>query len=131
MWEDAITRGINLFALDLDEPTELQKLVTFFNLRYAFPGKQIVIELSAGRRGLHYKVPKATLSPEQDMELREFLGDCRGRLWFSRQRYAQAGDHNILFDFKKIPGKGIVFNLRQDKKNLLHLPFKLLGNGFF
>ena len=118
--------GENIFGLDLDKPSELKKLMMFYNLRWAFPKKKILVELSSGREGLHYKIPDLTLEPEQDMSIRAYLGDCAGRLYFSHMRYEMGGTHNILFDFKRKNGK-LVFNLPQDEKNLISLPFLLVG----
>lgn len=114
-----------MLSLDIDaEVTELQRLKSYFNLKYA-AGEVQVTESSSHDGGYHF-VSNVDLPVNQELLFRQALGDDKGRIRFSEMRADANYYHDILFLAKKKKGKGWQFKIAKDEANVLSLPFKLM-----
>ncbi len=82
-------------GIDLDRCNDMSILTTYFNAKSL--SDSIRIYKSSSERGYHFILKfDDPLTVEQRLAIREYLGDCVGRLYFSRMR----GGDDILFDLK-------------------------------
>jgi len=91
----------NKIGIDLDSPSQLQLLKTYFNAKHMFPDKKIEIYRSANGEGYHIIIHgvKSTL------KVREMLGDCKDRMMYSEKRSGviETGDEivdDVMFSTK-------------------------------
>jgi len=101
-------------TVDLDYPSELQKLKTY--LRMKNMGIVEVCE-SSGGNGFHMIISGLNLTLQEVIELRRWLGDDTGRIYFDELGY-QFKPKQVLFTKKD--KKHIQW---LDEGNILALPF--------
>lgn len=111
-------------TVDLDEPSELQLLKAYFNLRYYCP--VVNIERSPNLKGYHLEGWEVRNRAEEDV-LRRMCGDDPHRLRFDEE--SPLKPKRILFNRKVTWGAlgrrrtGRAWEL--DVRNVLALPWKL------
>jgi len=91
--------GIDLDLYELRGNKALKLLTTFFNARGLFPSSDIIIYKSSSELGYHLEIVGEEikkLTPDEKIAIRDYLGDCQGRLRFSIMR----GGDDILFESK-------------------------------
>ena len=105
-------------GVDLDNPTQLKLLKTFFNASHFFPDSKIEV-LETGH-GYHIKVWRNHLL-QDNFTVRMCLGDDQMRLEADEFRVRLGLDHwvDTLFSFKKQDGK----ITREQPCNFLANPF--------
>lgn len=72
----------NKVGVDLDSPSEFELLKSYFNAKYAFPGKKIRLYVSSGGDGIHIEV----YGVKSNLTIRRCLGDCVDRMSYSELR---------------------------------------------
>jgi len=93
-------------TIDLDSKNQLNLLKVIFNTKYIFPNAKI--EVYESRKGYHlYILPPSSLSFEQRLNLRLFLGDDPDRCFldYLRLRYGFLRAFEAIFMVKKIGRK--------------------------
>lgn len=89
-------------GIDLDECDDMQILTTYFNALHL--ADELEINKSSSERGYHFILRfNEPLSVEDRMNIRYYLGDCPGRLYFSEIR----GGDDILFNMKTQGGNWV------------------------
>jgi len=97
------------FDLDLHHEKEyyprwIKIYSLFYNLKNTFPDAEIRIYMSSSEKGYHFEIVGESIGKLTDREkwnIRESLGDCKGRLLYSQIR----GYDDILFESKIQNGK--------------------------
>jgi len=69
-------------GIDLDEPSELQFLTSYFNACYMFPDKEIRVFRSSSGDGYHIEI----IGVRSLLSVRRTLGDCHDRMMYSELR---------------------------------------------
>jgi len=89
-------RGLNHIGIDLDTKNRLRLLISYFNARHLFPGKDIRVYET--KMGHHLEI----LGIKSNLIARMILGDCPDRLWFSeeRMRIFKRDFDDVLFNIK-------------------------------
>jgi hypothetical protein len=101
-------------TVDLDNPSELQLLKTYFNCkRYGI----VEVCISSGGKGYHMIVSGLKLTLKQVIELRRTLGDDENRIFFDEMGLTYK-PKQVLFTGK---GKNRITWI--DEKNILALPW--------
>jgi len=101
-------------AIDLDNPSEIELLTRYLNLKAVFNNIKIV----KTQHGYHLIVPDV----KSDLESRYEFGDCPGRLHHSELR----GGDDVLFNIKGVMtryGLKLFHDYEIDEYNILCLPF--------
>lgn len=105
MLTDVINGSCHL-GVDLDTKNQFHLLRSYFNARYMFPDKNIVVTES--RKGFHIKVEGI----ETSIKAREILGDDNARIQISeyRMRGWNVKHQDILYS-EKTPSYGKKFRV--------------------
>ncbi len=104
-------------GFEIDQPREFQKLKALFNME--FLSDSVDAYLSPSDRGLHMEAKDRSTNWNN----RLYLGDCRGRLFFSEVRsQGYLCKDDVLFIGKKKCDK-MRYRTKIDSKSLLSLPF--------
>jgi len=112
-------------TIDLDEPSELMKLKTLFNLIY-FTGRTPEVKISSSGKGLHYIVRGLKITYNESLILRMICNDDINRVRFDTQPlYSRFKPRQILWTWKRKNGRTFMSE-RISIENLLSLPFKSL-----
>lgn len=69
-------------GIDLDDPSELRFLMSYFNAKYIFPGNKINVFRSSSGSGYHIEV----VGVKSVLSVRRTLGDCHDRIMYSEIR---------------------------------------------
>ena len=79
---DFLIRNSDKLGIDLDDPSELRFLMSYFNTCYMFPDKEIKVYISSGGSGYHIEV----IGVRSRLSVRRTLGDCHDRMMYSETR---------------------------------------------
>lgn len=79
---DFLINDTDKLGIDLDEPSELRFLMSYFNARYMFPNNEIKVFRSSSGTGYHIEV----LGVKSVLSIRRTLGDCHDRMMYSELR---------------------------------------------
>lgn len=99
-------------GIDLDEPTELQFLITYFNTKHLFRNSNIEVYKSSGGSGYHISI-KNTLSK---LSIRRTLGDCKDRMFYSELR-SKTNQNKDEFVFGDPTVDDVLFSIKTKKVN--------------
>ena len=107
-------------GIDLDRPSQLQLLRSYFNAKAFFPHSRI--EVTETGHGFHIRIYRTCPSIEKNLDVRRNLGDDPNRLMFDENRKV----HPLLHDWVDT-----LFSVKLDKGkltaeqpcNVLSLPF--------
>jgi hypothetical protein len=104
-------------GVDLDAPSELKLLKTFFNAKYG--NKKVTVKRT--RHGYHIRIYKKH-SIRQNFDVRMNLGDDIARIYMDFDRFMEGNflDLDTMFEWKKAPD-GVI--TREEDVNVLALPF--------
>jgi hypothetical protein len=69
-------------GIDLDEPSELRFLMSYFNAKYMFPDREIKVFRSSSGDGYHIEI----IGVRSVLSVRRTLGDCHDRMMYSELR---------------------------------------------
>ncbi len=105
-----LVKNSNKLGIDLDSPTRLQLLRSYFNAKYMFPDKEIKVFRSSGGDGYHIEIwgVKSTLS------IRRTLGDCIDRMMYSEIR-SMTKDNKEEFVFDNPYVDDVMFAIKTRK----------------
>lgn len=112
-------------GIDLDNISIHKLYEYYFNLRNAFPDKEIIVYRT--RKGWHFVLPDVRTS----LKAREIFGDDLWRIKFEEARCDAFNKEpeDILFTRKRIAYKGhIIHDFSRMLSDILHEPF---GNPHF
>jgi len=102
-------------GVEVDEPSEYKLLTMYLRMRYLF-GDRVRVYISSSGRGYHFEAEGVRNS----MEIRRWVGDCSGRMYFSEIR----DNDNVLFHAKYKPcWRKWKWREEIDPRSLLSLPF--------
>jgi hypothetical protein len=107
-------------GVDLDHPSQLQLLKSYFNAKAFFLHSQI--EVTETGHGFHIRIYHACPSIEKNLDARRNLGDDPNRLMFDENRKVHLLLHDwvdTLFSLKLNKGKLTA----EEPCNVLSLPF--------
>ena len=79
---DFLINNTDKLGIDLDEPSELKFLMSYFNARYMFPDNEIKVFRSSSGTGYHIEI----LGVRSVLSIRRTLGDCHDRMMYSELR---------------------------------------------
>ena len=107
-------------GVDLDKPSQLQLLKSYFNAKHFFPHSRI--EVTETGHGNHIRIHHKCPSIEKNLDIRRNLGDDPNRLMFDENRKVHPLLHDwvdTLFSVKLDRGKLTA----EEPCNILSLPF--------
>lgn len=102
-----LSENSNKIGVDLDSPSELRILMTYFNAKYMFPNNKMRLYISSGGDGYHIEV----YGVKSNITIRRCLGDCNDRINYSEMRsknkdnidsfiYGDPAADDVLFTIK-------------------------------
>jgi hypothetical protein len=113
-------RRANRIGVDLDRPSRLRLLMSYFNAKTFFPHNKV--EIKETGHGFHIRIYRRCSSIEKNLDVRRNLGDDPNRLWFDENRKKLPQLHgwiDTLFSVK-LEKEKLTY---EEPCNILALPF--------
>lgn len=83
-----LAKNSNKVGIDLDSPSQLRLLMTYFNAKYMFPNYKVRLYVSSGGEGYHLEV----YGVKSNLTIRRTLSDCNDRISYSELRSKNKGN---------------------------------------